>query len=132
MSFEKEIFLDSLKLANVIPVLKKGSNYRPKSLTSNISKVMEKLIHQRLFMFLEPNEILYKNQFGFRNKHSANHASINITIVIRKRNDYDITVKIRDALYQKQFAFGVFIDLQKAFDSVNHEIHLDKLHYHTK
>ena len=35
-----------------------------------------------------------------------------------------------DALYQKQFAFGVFIDLQKAFDSVNHEIHLDKLHYH--
>ena len=76
-SFGKGIFPFSLKLASVIPVLKRGNslecnNYRPISLTSNISKVMVNLIHQRLYMFLETNKILYKNHFGFRNKHSAN------------------------------------------------------------
>ena len=123
LSFEKGIFPDSLKLASVIPVLKEGNslecnNYRPMTLTSNISKVKVNLIHQRLCMFLETNKILYKNHFGFRNKHSVNHALINIT------------EKIRDALDKKLFACSVSIDLQKAFDTVNHEILLDKLHYY--
>ena len=60
---------------------------------------MEKLIHQRLYMFLETNEILYKNQFGFRNKHSMNDVLL------------DITEKVRDALDKKLFACDIFIDL---------------------
>ena len=69
-------------------------------------------------MFLEANETLYKNQFGFKNKHSTNHALI------------DITGKIRDALDKKLLACGIFRELQKAFDTVNHEVLLDKLHYY--
>ena len=65
-------------------------------------------------MFIETNKVFYKNQFGSRNKHSANHALI------------DITEKIRDALDKKLFACGIFIDFQKAFDTVNHEILLIK------
>ena len=104
LSFEKGILPDSLKLASVISVLKKGNsfkcnNWRLISLISNISKVMEKLIHQRLYVFLETNEILYKDQFGFRSKHTANHALI------------DITEKIRDVLDKKLFDWGIFIDL---------------------
>ena len=84
LPFAKGIFPNSLKLASVIPVFKKGNsleynNYRPISPTSNTSKVMEKPIYQRLYMIVQTNEILYKNQFGFRNKHSTNHALIDIT-----------------------------------------------------
>ena len=54
------------------------SNYRPISLTSNISKIMEKLVHERLYFFLENNNVIYDKQFGFRNKHSTTHALIEI------------------------------------------------------
>ena len=123
LSFETGIFPDTLKLASIIPVFKKGyslqcNNYRPISLTSNISKIMEKLVHQRLDLFLESNKVLYDEQFGFRNKHSATHALI------------EITEKIRETLDKKQFACGIFIDLQKAFDVVNHNILLNKLNYY--
>ena len=70
LSFETEIFPDALKLARIIPIFKKGdllqcNNYRPISLTSNISKIMEKLVHQRLCIFLENSNVLYVKQFGF-------------------------------------------------------------------
>ena len=82
---------------------------------------MEKLVDQRLYIFLENNNIFYDKQFGFRNKHSTTHALT------------EITEKIREALDKKQFACGIFIDLQKAFDTVNHDILLDKLnHYGVK
>ena len=63
LSFETGIFPDALKLARIIPVFKNGdslqcNNYRPISLTSNISKIMEKLAHQRLYLFLENNNVL--------------------------------------------------------------------------
>ena len=64
--FEAGIFLDTLKLASIIPVFKKGNlqcnNYRPISLTSNISKIVEKLVHQGLYLFLESNKVLYDKQ----------------------------------------------------------------------
>ena len=94
------------------------NNYRPVSLTSNLSKLIEKLVHKRLCNFLEKHKLLYEHQYGFQKKHSTYHALI------------DITEKIRSALDQNIFARGIFIDLQKAFGTINHDILLHKLdHY---
>ena len=79
---------------------------------------MEKLVHKCLYYFLDQNEILYNNQYGFRNNHAATHALI------------DITEKIRNALGSKYYACSVFIDLENAFGTVNHTILLDKLKYY--
>ena len=123
LSFECGIFPMSLKVASVTPIHKKtGSldcnNYHTVSLISNLSKLNEKLVHNRLCNFLEKHKLLYEQQYGFQEKYSTNNAFI------------DITEKIRSALDQNTFACGVFIDLQKAFDTVNHDILLHKLdHY---
>ena len=85
---------------------------------SNLNKFFEKIIFKRVSSFVEKNNTLFSHQFGFRSKHSTTHALINIT------------EKIREALDQKKVACGIFVDLQKAFDTVNHEILLKKLsHY---
>ena len=107
----------------MIPIFKNAdplecTNYRPISLTSNISKILEKLVYKRLYHFLDLNEILYNNQYGFKNNHSAIHALI------------DKTEKIRNPLDNKNYPCGVFIDLEKAFDTVNNTILLDKLKYY--
>ena len=90
------------------------NNYRPILLLSNISQIIEKLVHRQLYGFLEFNNHLYTNQFGFRNLHSTNHALITIT------------EKIRKAIDNGEITCGVFLDLQKAFDTVDHEILLSK------
>ena len=115
LSFNSGIYPSMLKVANAIPVFKKDSklivsNYRPISLLSNINKILEKLMFKRVYEFLENNKCIYKLQFGFRSKHSTNHTLV------------DITETIRSALDGKKIAGGVFVDLQKAFDTVNHEI----------
>ena len=73
---------------------------------------------ERTYRFLTKFKCLYKLQFGFRRKFSTNHTLIKITKAIRK------------ALNDKRVACGIFIDLQKAFDTVNHSILLDKLGYY--
>ena len=123
ISFETGIFPSCLKTANVIPIHKKDSksevnNYRPISLLSNIGKIIEKLMHSRLYSFLSASNSIYELQFGFRNNHSTNHALIKIT------------EHIREAIDSGQFACGVFIDLQKAFDTVEHDILLKKLEHY--
>ena len=123
LSFSTGQHPDLFKISKVIPIFKKGSrllvsNYRPISLLSNLNKILEKLVHIRVYKFLEDFNCLYSLQFGFRQKHSTNHALI------------DITETIRSALDNKKYVCGVFVDLQKAFDTVNHEILVAKLdHY---
>ena len=114
-SFETGIFPDKLKIAEVIPVFKKGlatkkSNYRPISLLSIFSKVFEKLMYKRLYSFLEVCELLFNMQFGFRNGHSTDHALLSLT------------ENIKSSLDKNRFGCGIFIDLQKAFDTVSHDI----------
>ena len=123
MSLESGVFPQKMKIALVIPIFKKGdnqdcNNYRPISLLPNISKLFEKLIHNRLSKFLEENKCLFSKQFGFRNKHSTTHALIDITETVRK------------ALDDNEFACGVFLDFKKAFDTVNHRILLKKLEHY--
>ena len=70
MSLEQGIVPDGMKLAKVIPVYKAKSrdtftNYRPISLLSNISKILEKVVHKRLYGFVTKHEILYDGQYGF-------------------------------------------------------------------
>ena len=79
LSFSNGIFLANLKTANVSPIFKKDdhtscSKYPPISLLSNISKIIERLIHSRLMTFLNANEILYERKFRFRHNHSTTHA----------------------------------------------------------
>ena len=122
-SFQSGIFPDKMKLAKVIPLFKKdcpltASNYRPISLLSVFSKIIEKVMYERLYKFLEKHEILYSLQFGFRASHSINHALVSLTEAIK------------NSLDNRKFGCGIFIDLQKAFDTVNHDILLTKLdHY---
>ena len=117
------VFPTILKTAKVVPIHKKNSklevsNYRPISLLSNIDKSFEKLIHGRLIEFLEGKQILYYRQFGFRKDFSTNHAILTLLESIQK------------ALDDGQFACGIFIDLEKAFDTVGHDILLEKLNHY--
>ena len=92
LSLESGIFPQKMKIARVIPIFMKGdnqdcNNYRPISLLPNISKLFGKLIKNRLSKFVEDNKCLFTKQFGFRNKHSTNHALIDLTETIRKALD---------------------------------------------
>ena len=117
-------FIDKLKMTRVIPLCKnKGSeqdksNYRPIAILSNIDKIFEKLVHQRFVSFLEKNDAIFERQFGFREKHSTTQNLITITETIRKH------------LNGGEFSCAVFLDLQKAFDSVDHEILLKKMEHY--
>ena len=123
MSLETGEYPDLLKLVKVVPIHKGGStqdvnNYRPISLLSIFDKIIEKLIHKRLYTFLEKNNILFHNQFGFRKNNSTVYALA------------QITESIKESIDRGKFGCGIFIDLRKAFDTVNHKILLTKLEHY--
>ena len=112
ITFTTGIFPDLCKLAKVIPIFKKDDpldcvNYRPISLLPIFSKIFEKIIYSRMYEFLELNKLIYNRQFGFRANHSKNYALISMTESIKSFLDFGGCVA------------GIFIDLEKAFDTVN-------------
>ena len=114
------VFPSVLKIAKVVTILKKDSKTGysyclPIFLLSNIEKILETLMYKRLYTFLNHNNIIYNLQFGFRCQYSTSHALINITENIKK------------VLDDGNIGCGDFVDLQKAFDTMDHQILLAKL-----
>ena len=112
-----------LKIAKVTPIHKKQSkvdyaNYRLIFLLPIIEKVIEKRMYKRLYNFPDISNLIYLLQFGFRSKYSTTHALINLT------------GSIRQSLDEGNFACCIFVDLQNAFDTVDHKILLHKLEYY--
>ena len=119
-SLEQGIFPSNMKLSEVIPLHKGKScdapeNYRPISLLITISKVLEKLVYKRVYGFLDSNRSLYTSQYGFRSKHSTDNA---VT---------EILGKILKNLENKKYTVAIFLDLSKAFDTLEHSVIFKKL-----
>ena len=114
-------FLDILKVGKITPVFKKGDqekfeNYRLVSTLSIFGKLFEKIIYSCLYGYLTSKGILYDNQFGFRKSHSCSHML-----------NYSIS-EIQKCLNNNKHVIGIYINLSKAFDTIDHVKLLDKLH----
>jgi hypothetical protein len=120
---EEGIYPDDMKIARVVALHKKGhkylpNNYRPISLLPCFNKIFEKLLCKNLLRYLESYELLYEFQYGFRKLFSTALALIETTDGIRKLLD------------QGEYVLGIYVDLTKAFDTVDHDILLLKLNHY--
>ena len=119
-SFNRGIFPENSTLAKVIPIHKKGNendsnNYRPNSILTCFSKILERLNYNRFFEFLKKHNTIFKAQYGFQKQLPTVHAILDIDITLLDKVNVDL------------FTGLVVLDLQKAFDSVFHSILLTKL-----
>ena len=108
-------FPNMMKVAEIIPLYKGKErdevvNYRPISLLMTISKLLEKIIYTCVYSFLEQQNILYDSQYGFRSKRSCNQA---IT---------ELTGRLLQAKELSLHSAAIFLDLSKAFNTLNHEV----------
>ena len=122
-SIEEAKFPGGWKFAKVIALFKKGSrflpeNYRPISLLNCFGKIFERIIYNQMVRFINKHNILYIRQFGFRENFSTTLALI------------DLIDKIQFALDRNEYVIGIFLDIKKAFDSINHDILLQKLEHY--
>lgn len=121
LSLTNGIFPDDLKIAKVTPIFKSGNteepgNYRPISVLPCFSKLLERIMYNRLYGYLKNHNFLFSKQFGFQPNHSTEHALI------------EFTQKILQSFDENHYSLSIFIDLSKAFDTVNHDILLEKLY----
>ena len=122
-SLNTGVFPSKLKIAKVIPVYKKGNklsleNYRPISLLPSISKIFEKVVFNQLYSYFDSNNLLNSKQYGFRKLFSTEHALLHFTDRIISEMD------------KSNYPLAIFLDLSKAFDTLNPEILIDKLKYY--
>ena len=123
LSLKTGVFPEQLKIAKITPVYKKGeksefTNYRPISILPVISKLLERIMYNRIYKHITKNNLLYTKQFGYQAKNSTSFAIIKLIDQIAKAFD------------ENKFTLGIFIDLSKAFDTVDHSILLEKLKYY--
>ena len=112
-----------MKIAKVIPIYKKGNpvssdNYRPVSVLSAFSKIFERIVYNRIHDFVSKHRLMFKGQYGFRPGYST---ELELT---------DALDSLYNAMDNKMISVGVFLDLSKAFDTIDHQILFSKLsHY---
>ena len=122
LSFSKGIFPLQMKITKVIPIFKSGdksqfNNYRPISVLSQFSKIFEKLFYERLKTYIDKHVLLSDNQYGFRSNRSTSLALL------------ELVEKITKSIDDGKYTIGIFIDIKKAFDTIDHNILLQKLHF---
>ena len=115
MSLEQGVFPDIMKKAEVIPLCKGKErdlcmNYRPLLLLLTVSKILEKLMYKRTYEFLDGNNQFYNSQYGFRSKHSCENVISELIGHVIKGHE------------KKEHTAAIFLDLSKAFDTLNHKL----------
>ena len=116
----KGMFPKAMKRSTVVPLYKGKSretpeNYRPISLLITISKVLKKLVYKRVYNYLHNNGSIYHSQYGFRSNHSTDNAVTELIGEILKN------------LENKKYTLTIFLDLSKAFNTLEHDVIFKKL-----